>query len=121
MSAVVLHGGGAAEVNDWYEEEWTFFSLLDLLAGLATAIHLGAEGACGRARNVESDDRAARRHLSPASTPAPIQGVTQPLPMHAALHLLVAGPHTPRRGSVTVTGTLDGRSGSETVHFEIVK
>jgi hypothetical protein len=47
MSEVALHGGGAAKVSGYYEEAWTFFALLDMLAGLASAIQLEPPGAAG--------------------------------------------------------------------------
>lgn len=48
MTGVALHGGGAAKVSGDYEALWTLYSMLDLLAGTARAIHLEAPGAAGR-------------------------------------------------------------------------
>ena len=47
MTLVALHGGGAAKVSDIYEEAWTLYSMLDLLAGIATAIKLEPPGTAG--------------------------------------------------------------------------
>lgn len=47
MSLVALHGGGASKVSSLYEEAWTLYSMLELLAGLATAIKLEPPGSAG--------------------------------------------------------------------------
>lgn len=47
MALVALHGGGAAKVSDIYENAWTLYSMLDLLAGRAAAIKLEPPGSAG--------------------------------------------------------------------------
>lgn len=47
MTLVALHGGGAAKVSDEYEDLWTLYSMLDLLAGRARAIKLEPPGSAG--------------------------------------------------------------------------
>jgi hypothetical protein len=47
VALVALHGGGAAKVSDIYENAWTLYSMLDLLAGRAAAIKLEPPGSAG--------------------------------------------------------------------------
>jgi hypothetical protein len=47
VTLVALHGGGASKVSDIYEDIWTLYAMLDLLAGRATAIKLEPPGSAG--------------------------------------------------------------------------
>src|SRR6266550_5470901 len=47
MSGVIFHGGGAAKVGSSYEEQWNLFCMLDVLAGLASAMQIEVPGAEG--------------------------------------------------------------------------
>jgi hypothetical protein len=47
LVTVALHGGGAAKVSGWYEEAWILYSMLDLLAGLASSMTLEPPGPPG--------------------------------------------------------------------------
>jgi hypothetical protein len=44
---VALHAGGAAKVSEIYENAWTLYSMLELLAGRASAIKLEPPGSAG--------------------------------------------------------------------------
>lgn len=47
MALVALHGGGASKVSGIYEDVWTLYCMLDLLAGRASAIRLEPPGSAG--------------------------------------------------------------------------
>jgi hypothetical protein len=47
LTLVALHGGGAAKVSDIYEDAWTLYCMLELLAGRASAIKLEPPGSAG--------------------------------------------------------------------------
>jgi hypothetical protein len=47
LALVALHGGGASKVSGIYEDIWTLYCMLELLAGRASAIKLEPPGSAG--------------------------------------------------------------------------
>jgi len=60
MPDVALHGGGAAKVSNWFEEAWTLYTVVDMLAGFATAMTLEPPGTANQGLEF-SLDRMSRR------------------------------------------------------------